>query len=213
MKKEKSDAYFIILGDDEKAEELIKKIVEEYKISDFDKVIFYADTIKPELFLKELEFLPTFSTKKLVILKNIEFFNKTDWDEIIKYLKHPFPHICLFLIGKSSKISLKEFSPIISKIEKTPEAELFSTIYQLKNLNTKQLIFLFRNYILRREKEFSVIISAIEIFLKNKIINEGKLPPDIEGKLAMLHELDFSMKVGKIAPDSGMEFFLTYLLG
>ena len=213
MKKTLSDLYHIVIGNEKETERLIRVLSDKYKINDFDKKIFYASkNIITESFLREFEFLPVFSSKKLIVIKHIEFLKKSDWEKIFTYLDHPHSHNVLILTGESSKISLRKYSAKIYKVEKTREGELFSTIYKLKNSSKEQLISLFHNYLDKKEKEFPIVISAMGMYLRNKILQERQIKKDTVKKVRMLHQLDFKLKTGQLSPDAGLELFLFYLL-
>ncbi len=206
MKDKNPDAYYIVIGDDERVEEIIEKLTDKYRISEFDKKTLYSDTITPEVLLQELQFLPVFSEKKLIILKNIEAIKKSEWKTILDYLKNPYSHVCLILTGKSAKISLSGYAAFVHEKEKTPEEEIFSSIYH-KNFSTKDFVLLLSEYLLKKEKGFTLVIAAAEHFLRKRILGERKLKREIVEKFLTLHQLDFNLKTGRIAPEKGLEFF------
>jgi len=212
MSKALSDLYHIVIGNEKEVEKLVQSVTGKYKINNFDKKILYAEDTTIESFLQELEFLPVFSSRKLVVMKHAESLKKSDWEKIFTYLDQPYSHNILILTGKSSKTSLRKYTSRIYKEAKTPEGELFSTIYKLRHSSREQLISLFHNYLGKKEKGFPVVLSAIEIYLRNEIIREKKIKKNTSKKFLMLHQLDFKLKTGQLPADSGLELFLFYLL-
>lgn len=212
MSKVLSDLYHIVIGNEKEAEKLVQSVTGKYEINNFDKKIFYAEDTTIESFLQELEFLPVFSPRKLVVMKHVESLKKSNWEEIFTYLDRPYAHNVLILTGKSSKTPLRKYTSRIYKEAKTPEGELFSTIYKLRNSSTEQLISLFHNYLDKKEKGFPVVLSAIEIYLRNEILREKKITKNTLKKFLMLHQLDFKLKTGQLPADAGLELFLFYLL-
>lgn len=210
--KNSKRTYEIILGDEQKAHLIIKETKETYEISDFDTTILYAEDISVEYLLNELKFLPTLSSQKLIIVKNVEHFTKKSWEPILNYLDAPFPHVFLILAGRSSKVQLRKYSPVGKVLEQTPEAVLFSSIYRMKEMSSGQLIGLIHNYMSKPERPFSVVLSAVEIYLRNKLVQQKHVDESIIKKFALLHKLDFELKTGILSPQSGFELFLYYLI-
>lgn len=210
--KKGNDEYYVIIGDDEKLKKKVEELTRKYKISEFDKKIIYSDTVSPQLIIQELQFLPVFSEKRLVIVKNIEAIKKSEWKIILDYLKNPYPHVCLILTGKSVEVPFSEDELFQEDLfsyekEKTLEEEIFSSIY--KDFSSKDFFNLLSEYLLKKERGFVFVIAAVEHLLRRKVIKGER--KDIVKKFMTLHQLDFYLKTGRISPEKGLEVFLFYL--
>lgn len=213
MKKKLTDSYRIILGNYPGIESLISEIKDKYQIADFDQTIIDAETISVSQLQTELESFPILSEKRLVVIRNIESFNKDVWEKILTYLKKPYPHLYLFLIGPASRSLYQKLRPYGAEItsdKKSQKGEIFSEVYG-RYLNTDKIIRLFHEFLKQEEKAFPVLLSAGEIYLRNHLGSDKKKISEFKDKLHRLHELDFSLKVGRLSPSVGLELFLAYL--
>jgi len=210
MKNKISENYRIIIGDLEEFKRVEREIIEKYNISDFDKKTLYADEKEIGEIFREMEYPPLFSGKKLIVIKNIEKLSKKDCEKIEEYLKNPSSDIFLLMFGKSVKKILEKYVSV-SEQEQTPEEVLFKEIYRLKKEDKEKLRSLIKNYLSMREKNFTVIISATEIYLKNVLLKRKKEREEIIEKLNLLAELDYKLKTGQIHPGFELEMFFFYL--
>lgn len=211
MKKKDSDNH-IILGMQERAEDIKFKLIEKYGMSDFDVKSIFADEVPLQKILEDIEFLPVFSQKKILLIRNCESINTEACRILKEYFDNPPDHICIILSGKSVKEPLEEF------VEEEAEEEfdrdsLFPAIFRSspwgKNEN---LIKLFREHIRNNPVDFTSAVTAACMYLRNIVRKQKKADKRILNKYAELHKLDFNLKTGRLRPGAELEIFLIYLL-
>ena len=207
----KSDCVAVILGDNYLAGETVKAFVDRYHIEDFDTRSFRGDSFDPDLFLNDGETLPVFSEKRLIIVSGIESIKKPVWEKILPFLSNPHEHVCIVLYGQSAKNPLTGLVRARPK-QDTPESILFARIYQIRRTDRRMLFNVLREFLAERPEGFSLVISAVQQHLRSQTIREGGNKTAQARKFALLHELDFALKTGKIKPDAGIELFIDYAL-
>ena len=211
MKKEnKKENLFVIVGIDETSrfEEIYKNLEEKYKFTDFDKKVFYGGEVTINDIIEEIDFLPVFSEKKLIIIKNVENLLKSECEKLEEIIEKA-KDVIFILTGTDINMPLKKYAEVYSPF-KTPEQMLFSQIYSIRKENKGKLRSLIREYVSQREKNFQVIIGAANLYLKNVFLNRKKLDRETIKKFEQLHQLDFSLKIGKILPGEELEIFIYY---
>ncbi|MGC8976918.1 MAG: hypothetical protein ACP5OB_04780 [Candidatus Ratteibacteria bacterium] len=202
--------YFVILNDYGRFKTFVEDLKKKHKINEFDIKIFDAKKIKLDEILKKFDFLPVFSEKVLLIIKNVEEFTKKDCEKLYEVLNKLPEGILIILYGSSIEEPFEESS--IKENYKTPENMLFSKIYSLKEQDNKRIFEILKEYIKIRERNFTLLISGIEVYLRNIIKNEKKLRKEIIKKIDALYNFDYSLKVGRIELGSELEINLLYYL-
>ncbi len=202
----------IILGDTQQAEELVRQICERYAISQLDRVVLYADTTPVSEILSQLDFLPVSSEKKLVMVKNIEAISKNDWVPLLEYLAHPYQHVLLILTGTRASITLPRGMPVSGTTQKQEISSLFSAVYSNHRLTVSEALKLFRETLEKKEQNFPLLFSAMELHLRKRILREKKDLSYLREFFFRLHYLDLALKTGRLTPEAGLELFLVYLL-
>ncbi|MCM8832514.1 MAG: hypothetical protein NC816_01115 [Candidatus Omnitrophica bacterium] len=196
----------VILRDIDKLKEIVSEIKEKYSINDFDIKIYDVEKMEIKKIINEFDYYPVFSEKLLFIIKNTEKISKNDCEMLYNYIKKLPSHIIVILYGMSINPPFEE-----SKFKKeilSPENIFFKDIYSLKGTDKKKMIEILRNYIKVREKNFTPLISGIEIYLKNILIKEKKLTEQIIKKFELLHNLDYFLKIGIVEPGAELEIYL-----
>jgi hypothetical protein len=208
MKKKNSENY-IILEHPDKTEELKNHLINKYKVEDFDiKTIFAGETPAVKI-LEETEFLPFFSTKKILHVKNSENLLKSDCELLKEYFDKPLQHICLIVSGKSIKQPLNKYIDVAAEKDFTG---LFQRIYKMgKRDDGERLVCLFREHLKNNEKDFRTVISAGLMYLRNIVRKQKKVDKQTLNKYKKLQQLDFNLKTGQVHPGSELEIFLFYL--
>ncbi len=208
MKKKNSDNY-IILGHPEQAEELKLHLINRYVIQDFDIKTIFADETPAVKILEETEFLPLFSQKKIVYVKNAEKLLKSDCEMLKEYFDMPSPHICLIIAGKSIKAPLDDFADV------SPEKDFTGLFPRIFKMGTRddgdRLVALFREHLKNNERDFAPVISAALVYMRNVVRKQRKVDRRTLNKYMKLQELDFNLKTGQVHPGPELEIFLCYL--
>lgn len=204
----KNKNFYVIVGEIEKYKEAVEMVKRKYKISDFDIKIYDAEEGDITKFWDDLNSYPGFSQKKLLIIRNIEKLPKEMCEELFKIYKNPPVDSIIILFGSSVKA---HFDSVV-KIEKvkTPEEEFFSQIYSLKKERKEKLFEIIKDYMALREKNFSILISGIEIYFRNLIKDKKEITEKIIEKFENLYNLDYSLKVGRVEVGPELEIFLFY---
>lgn len=197
-----------VVEDYEKFESLFEEIKRKYNVDEFDIKIFDAEKTEIDKILSGISFSPIFSKKGIFVLKNVEFLSKDDCEKLYKRLTKIPPDIISILYGSSINPPFK-VSETKRKFE-TPEEKYFSKICALKEENNKEIFEILREYMKVREKNFTLLISWIELYLRNIIKKEKKLTEEMIKKFDNLYKLDYFLKVGKIEIGSELEINLLY---
>lgn len=208
MEKKYSNIY-IILGDIEKGDKRVAKLISEYQISDLDIKTIYAEDKNLEKIFEEIDYPPFFSKKRLVHIKNCEKLTKLHCEKLEGYFPDLSKYVCIVFTGVDIKSPLKKYAQdvVVSK-----QQGLFPKIFSLRRKeDKKQLVALFMEHLESNERDFTPIITAAEIYLKNLLLNQRKLTPELINKFKTLYQLDFDLKVGKLHTGPEFEIFLYYL--
>jgi DNA polymerase III delta subunit len=198
----------VILKDIDRLKRLVEDLKAEYNINDFDIKIYDAEKIELEKILSEFDYNPIFSQKSLFIIKNVENFSKNDCEKLYKTIKKLTSDIIIILYGISINPPFEE-----SKLKKepvSPENIFFKRIYELKEKDRKKIIETLRDYMKSREKNFSPLISGIEIYLRNILYKERKLKEETIKNFDLLYNLDYFLKTGVIEAGSELEIYLFF---
>lgn len=208
MKKRDSDTY-IILGHPEQAEELKLHLINKYVVQDFDIKTVFADETNAAGILEETEFLPLFSQKKIIHVRNSERLLKADCEMLKEYFDAPSPQTCLIISGKSIKAPLDDYADVSPKKDFT---SIFQKIYKMGPRDEgDKLISLFREHLKDNEKDFTAVIAAALIYMRNTVRKQRKVDRHTLNKYLKLQELDFHLKTGQVHPGPELEIFLYYL--
>lgn len=200
--------YFVVLNDHNKFKVLVEDLKKKYNISEFDVKIFDALKMSMNEILKEFNVLPVFSDKVLFIIKNVEEIKKEDCKKLYDVLNNLSSDIVVILYGSSIEGPFEESS--LKEKDITPENKLFSKIYSLKEKDNKKIFESLKEYIKAREKNFTLLVSGVEIYLRNIIKGENRLTKEIIKKFEELYNLDYFLKVGRIELGSELEIYLLY---
>lgn len=208
MGKRGSENY-IVIGHPEKAEELKLHLINKYAVDDFDIKTLFADEIPAVKILEETEFLPVFSSKKILHVKNTEKFLKADCEMLKEYLDKPSPQVCIVMSGKSIKAPLDKYVDVSAEKDFTG---LFHRIYKIGTGDDgEKLVGLFREHLENNEKDFAPVISAALIYMRNVVKKRREVDSRTLNKYIKLQQLDFSLKTGRLHPGPELEIFLYYL--
>ncbi|MCX8081801.1 MAG: hypothetical protein N3D17_00115 [bacterium] len=201
---------YIIIGDDAKAEELKQHLIEKYGIEKGEIKTVFADEISIKVLLDETGFLPLFSNKKLIHIKNCEKINKEDCKLLKDLFENPKEDIFLILSGKEIKDVLADYVDIMLK-EEVP-LELFPAIFYMKGpKDKKKIISLIREYITHNPHDFPAVINASFIYLRNTIKNKKNIDEKIFDSYQKLYNLDFNLKIGKMGEEEFDVFLFSIL--
>ena len=84
--------------------ELIKKIVLEDDLDDFNLDILYGDSIETSTLSDTIETLPMMNTRRLIIVKEAQQIKEKQWAEILKILSRPIESsVVVFCMSKVDK--------------------------------------------------------------------------------------------------------------
>jgi len=201
--------YIVILNDYEKFKSEVEEVKKKYNINEFDIKIYSAGEINIEKILNEFEREPVFSEKSLLIIKNVEELSKSDCEKLHNFLKKIPPDIIVILYGLSINPPFEESHE--TNIEfLSPENIFFKKIYSIKDKNDRKILEILKEYMRVREKNFTSLISGLEIYFRNILKKEKDLSREMVKKFELLHNFDYSLKTGRIELGSELELYLLY---
>ncbi|MCM8803943.1 MAG: hypothetical protein NC833_01650 [Candidatus Omnitrophica bacterium] len=200
--------YFLVLNDYNRLETLIESLKRKYNIDEFDIKIFDASKLSINEILKRFDILPIFSDRILFVIKNVEEIKKRDCQKLYDFLNNLSSDIIVILYGSSIEEPFEE--SLLKEEYVTPEVRLFSEIYSLKERDNKKIFEALKEYIKVKERNFTILVSGIEIYLRNIIKREKRLTKEIIKKIEALYNLDYFLKIGKVELGSELEIYLLY---
>ncbi|MCM8818383.1 MAG: hypothetical protein NC915_02755 [Candidatus Omnitrophica bacterium] len=198
----------VILNDYQKFTNLVEELKKENNINEFDIKIYDLEQTDLKKFLNEIDYQPIFSEKALFIIKNVELLTKEECEKLHRVFKNIPENILVILYGLSIKAPFKESS--IKENYLTPENIFFRKIYSLKMKDNQKILDILKEYMKVREKNFTLLISGIEIYLRNILINEKNFSEWIIKKFENLCNLDYFLKTGQVELGSELELHLLY---
>jgi replication-associated recombination protein RarA len=204
----KTKNYFVVLNDHEKFENLLNELKRKYNIDDFDIKILDAEIVDIKKIINETSFLPVLSDKVLIIIKNVENFTKKECEILYDFLNKLPKDTLVILLGTSIEEPFEE-SSLKEKIV-SYEEKFFSKIYSLKRENGRGIYEILQEYMKVKEKNFPLLITGVEIYLRNVIKNKKELTDEIIKKFELLHNLDYFLKVGRVELGLELEIYLLY---
>jgi len=204
----KTKNYFVILNDYEKFENLLNQLKEKHNIDDFDIKIFDAETVDIKKIINESSFSPALSNKSLIIIKGVENFTKKECEILYRFLNKLPVDALAVLYGTSIEEPFEE-SSLKEKVS-SYEDIFFSKIYSLKRENIREIYEILQEYMRVKEKNFPLLITGIEIYLRNVLKEKKELTVEIIKKFEWLHNLDYFLKIGKVKLGSELEIYLLY---
>jgi hypothetical protein len=204
----KTKNYFVILNDYEKFENLLNQLKEKHNIDDFDIKIFDAETVDIKKIINESSFSPALSNKSLIIIKGVENFTKKECEILYRFLNKLPVDALAVLYGTSIEEPFEE-SSLKEKVS-SYEDIFFSKIYSLKRENIREIYKILQEYMRVKEKNFPLLITGIEIYLRNILKEKKELTVEIIKKFEWLHNLDYFLKIGKVELGSELEIYLLY---
>jgi replication-associated recombination protein RarA len=204
----KTKNYFVVLNDHEKFENLLNELKRKYNIDDFDIKILDAEIVDIKKIINETSFLPVLSDKVLIIIKNVENFTKKECEILYDFLNKLPKDTLVILFGTSIEEPFEE-SSLKEKIV-SYEEKFFSKIYSLKRENGRGIYEILQEYMKVKEKNFPLLITGVEIYLRNVVKNKKELTDEIIKKFELLHNLDYFLKVGKVELGLELEIYLLY---
>jgi replication-associated recombination protein RarA len=204
----KTKNYFVVLNDHEKFENLLNELKRKYNIDDFDIKILDAEIVDIKKIINETSFLPVLSDKVLIIIKNVENFTKKECEILYDFLNKLPKDTLVILFGTSIEEPFEE-SSLKEKIV-SYEEKFFSKIYSLKRENGRGIYEILQEYMKVKEKNFPLLITGVEIYLRNVIKNKKELTDEIIKKFELLHNLDYFLKVGRVELGLELEIYLLY---
>ena len=204
----KTKNYFVILNDYEKFENLVDELRKKYDISDFDIKIFDTETKDIKRIISESSISPLFSKKSLIIIKSVENLTKKECEILYNFLNKLSEDTIAILYGTSIEEPFKE----IQIKEKTQSYEdiFFSKIFSLKDASRKEIYEILQEYMRVKEKNFPLLITGIEMYLRNIVKEKKELNVEIIKKFELLHDLDYFLKVGKVELGLELEIYLLF---
>jgi hypothetical protein len=200
--------YFVILNDYEKFENLLNQLKEKHNIDDFDIKIFDAETVDIKKIINESSFSPALSNKSLIIIKSVENFTKKECEILYRFLNKLPVDALAVLYGTSIEEPFEE-SSLKEKVS-SYEDIFFSKIYSLKRENIREIYEILQEYMRVKEKNFPLLITGIEIYLRNILKEKKEITVEIIKKFEWLHNLDYFLKIGKVELGSELEIYLLY---
>ncbi|MCM8830077.1 MAG: hypothetical protein NC824_03665 [Candidatus Omnitrophica bacterium] len=202
--------HHIILGDKEKAEAVKQSLIEKYGIEKVEVKTVFADEVSIKALLDETDFLPLFSNKKLIYVKNCEKINNEDCKLLKKFFENPESDILFILSGKEIKDVLADYVDVDVKQE--GPLELYPAIFRMRSQkDKKRVISLLKEYMKNNPIDFPAVINASFIYIRNIIKNQKNVDKKILKAYQKLYHLDFYIKIGRIDKEE-FDIFLFSLL-
>lgn len=201
---------YIILGDPQKAEEAKQSVIEKYGIENVEIKTVFADEVSIKDLLDETDFLPLFSNKKIIHIKDCERINKEDCKLLRQFFENPKEDISFILSGQEIQDVLADYVNIDVKKERI--LELFPAIFWMRSTkDRKRVISLLKEYVKHNPLDFHAVINASFIYIRNIVKNQKNLDKKLLEAYQKLYYLDFDMKIGKIDREE-FDIFLFSLL-
>jgi DNA polymerase-3 subunit delta len=76
---------------------------------DFNYTSYFAEDIEVPKLVDEVETLPVFAERRMVVVKNVDQFSEKKWEELLPVLKNPVPSTVLLLTGDKLDKRKKSF--------------------------------------------------------------------------------------------------------
>lgn len=200
--------YIVILNDYQKFLAMFEQLKNENNMNEFDVKIYDLENTDLNKILSEINYQPIFSEKALFVIKNVELLTKEDCENFYKVLKNVPENLFFILYGMSIKSPFKE--TVIKEEILPPEKLFFKKVNSLKKKDSQKIFEILKEYMYVREKNFAVLITGIDIYLRNLIKKENKISKEIIKKYEKLLELDFFLKTGQLELGSELEINLLY---
>ncbi|MCM8762410.1 MAG: hypothetical protein NC905_02315 [Candidatus Omnitrophica bacterium] len=201
---------YIILGDIKKAESVKQSLIEKYGIEKVEVKTVFADEVSIKGLLDEVDFLPLFSTKKLIYVKNCEKINSEDCKLLRQFFENPKEDILFILSGKEIKDVLADYVDVDVKQE--GPLELYPAIFRMRSpKDKKRVISLLKEYVKHNPLDFPAVINASYIYIRNIIKSQKNVDKKLLDAYQKLYNLDFDMKIGRIGKEE-FDVFLFSLL-
>ncbi|HOL21850.1 MAG TPA: hypothetical protein PLQ41_03220 [bacterium] len=200
----------IILGDPEKAETLKQSLIEKYRIETGEVKTVFADEVSIKALLGETDFLPLFSNKKLIHIKNCEKISNEDCKLLKEFFENPVEDMLLILSGTEIKDVLADYVDVDVKQEGA--LELYPAIFRMRSpRDKKRVIYLLKEYVKNNPLDFPAVINASFIYIRNIVKNQKNVDKKLLDAYQKLYHLDFNLKVGRLDKEE-FDIFLFSLL-
>ncbi len=166
LKKGKIYSFYLFSGEENYLKEEILKKIENFLLhpetKEFNYDLFYASETEPKTVINSLSTLPLLSSKRLVIVKNIEDWTAEQENEMVNHLNQLFPSpagrpstSCLILL---TNLKVNYSQPLTSKINE------IGIIVNFYSLSEKEIF----NWVRKKIAEYNKNVSsrAIELFIE-----------------------------------------------
>ncbi len=207
---------FLLIGEDEfSKDEYIANIKKEAFKKEFEGFNFdclYAQEIKDKHSLQESFLrLPQGSTKRVILIKNVERLRKDIEDCIKSYLKNPFKHLVLILESRNglkwdSINSLRDFKAI--NFKKSRVSNGLDLNKAIANRRPDLAVKILSDLIKDGQKPH-FILGGILGYIRKRLDSLGKKRASIA--LNCILRTDLEIKTGKLQPEYAIEKLLVQL--
>lgn len=112
-------AYFVYGSESHLIDRIVSGIASGF-LGDIQKEINYFSRYAPDSSIDEILALCAgsglFSSRKLVMYKDIQNLKKPNFERLLKYLEKPNPDICLILIARTEQIKLSRYDQLMARM-------------------------------------------------------------------------------------------------
>lgn len=157
--KGKIYSLYLFSGEENYLKEEILKKIENFLLhpetKEFNYDLFYASETEPKTVINSLFTLPFLSSKRLIIVKNIENWSTGQENEIVNHLNHLPSTSCLILL---TSLKVDHSQPLASKINEIGIIVNFYSLFEKETFN----------WVRKKITEYNKNISpkAIELFIE-----------------------------------------------
>lgn len=199
-----SPILYLINGEDvsfkkEEISKIEKKLFSSQTQKEFNYAVFDAKETEAQEIVKTAKILPWQTSRRLIIVRNIEYFKPTQQTALISYLKQPFPQTILILtsdkIDKRNRLyqTICKFGKVIS-ISKSKANDVFELTAAVGKKDEKKALNIL-DELLREGKKAHEILGLLfwqinRIYKGKKILKQGareKLTSELNINPAYIH--------------------------
>ena len=209
---------YLLLGDDTKAkdqkiEELKKKYLSSPDALLFDYDSLHAPKLSAEILKKSLLNLPTFSSKRLIVIRSIQKLDNQNKNLLLEFIQSSPKHLVLILDAEAADQS----SAFIKRIESSAQVFRFgqkqtTNVFDMtKAIERKDLTSALKVlYELFQEGQHPLQVMGAVVWFWGKQKSRLSAKKFSDGLLA-LQEADLNIKRSRQVPEYAMEVLMTKL--
>ncbi|MCM8801054.1 MAG: hypothetical protein NC912_03455 [Candidatus Omnitrophica bacterium] len=200
---------YLLIGEDSYSKEIkidsLKKELLTKELEQFNLDILYASQLNLIELQERLLCLPFKARKRIVIIKEAEELNREIKEFIYKYVRKPYPWICLILDINylDPKDELIERTSGFVKIHRFKQSYLLNTFTLIRQieLNHPETALKVLNQLLEGEEKPERLLGSLRSAFQSHLLN----PIIFKKRLKALLHCDLEIKTGRLNPHFALE--------